>query len=75
MSQGELDEIVFVVEEDADAGGYVAACSRLGIHTQGDDPDELRRMVVDAVECRLEGEPAKPARIRLHSVRNEVIAA
>jgi predicted RNase H-like HicB family nuclease len=75
MPTHEIDEIVFLVEEDTDDGGYVASCSRWGIYSQGDDLDELRKMVVDAVECRFDTEPAKPKRIRLHFVRDEVIAA
>ena len=75
MTHGEIDEVVFLVEEEPEAGGYSASCSRWGIYTQGDDPDDLRRMVVDAVECRFADEPVRPDRIRLHFVRDEVIAA
>jgi len=75
MTDGEIDEVVFLVEEDTEAGGYTASCSRWGIYTQGDDADDLRRMVLDAVQCRFADEPVKPGRIRLHFVRDEVIAA
>ncbi len=68
-------EIVFLVEEDADDGGYVASCSRWGIYTQGENLDDLRRMVLDAFESRFEGEQNRPTQIRLHFVRDEVIAA
>jgi predicted RNase H-like HicB family nuclease len=70
----QIDEVVFIVQEEED-GGYSAVCHRYGIFTQGDDLDDLRAMVADAVECRFEGEPAKPRQIRLHFVRDEVIAA
>lgn len=70
-----MDEIVFLVTEVQETGGYSAACNRFGIFTQGDTLDELYVMVRDAVACRFEDEPVKPARIRLHFVRDEIIAA
>lgn len=69
-----IDEVVFIVAQDAEAGGYTAACHRYGIFTEGDDLEELRAMVKDAVDCRFDGEPARPERIRLHFVHDEVIA-
>ncbi|TVQ53064.1 MAG: 2-oxoisovalerate dehydrogenase E1 subunit beta [Phycisphaerales bacterium] len=75
MPQNEIDEVVFIVEEEPEDGGYSASCSRWGIYTQGDNADDLRHMVVNAVECRFADEPIKPKQIRLHFVRDEVIAA
>ena len=71
----ESDEVVFVVEKDLEAGGYVASCHRFGVFTQGETMDELREMVRDAVACRFESEPVKPSRIRLHILQDEIIAA
>jgi predicted RNase H-like HicB family nuclease len=71
----ELGEIVFVVKEDKEAGGFVASCHRYGIFTQGESLEEVREMVRDAVACRFEGEASKPRSIRLHILRDEVIAA
>jgi predicted RNase H-like HicB family nuclease len=71
----DIDEVVFIVEEDKETGGYSAVCHGYGIFTQGEDLDDLRAMVTEAVECRFEGEPDKPRQIRLHFVRDEVIAA
>ncbi|MEM6334477.1 MAG: 2-oxoisovalerate dehydrogenase E1 subunit beta [Planctomycetota bacterium] len=69
------NEVVFVVEEDAEDGGYTAACTRYGIYTQGDDLEDLRAMVRDAVACRFDDEPGGvPGPIRLHIVRDEVLA-
>ena len=70
-----LDEIVFVVQEEPEAGGYSAACHSYGIFTQGDSLEDLHEMVRDAVACRFEGEEARPDSIRLHFVRDEIIAA
>ncbi len=75
MTHSETDEVVFIVEEEPEGAGYSASCSRWGIYTQGDDLDDLRRMVIDAVQCRFADDPVKPSRIRLHFVRDEVIAA
>lgn len=61
-----LDEIVFIVQEEPDEGGYSAACHPYGIFTQGDDLDDLRAMVADAVAGRFADEPVKPRRVRLH---------
>ncbi len=71
----DVDEVVFIVEEDQELGGYSAACHRYGIFTQGEDLDDLRAMVRDAVGCRFEGETLKPRQVRLHFVHDEVIAA
>ncbi len=69
-----IDEVVFIVQE-AEEGGYSAVCHRYGIFTQGEDWEDLRAMVTEAVECRFEGEPVRPRQIRLHYVRDEIIAA
>lgn len=66
-------EILFTVEE-APEGGYVARALGQGIFVQADTLPELREQVRDAVSCHFEpGE--KPRLIRLHFVRDEVLAA
>ncbi|PWR71553.1 type II toxin-antitoxin system HicB family antitoxin [Methanospirillum lacunae] len=65
-------EIFFVVEE-ADEGGYIARSHAFPIYTQADTLDELREMVRDAVLCHFGDKPA-PTLIRLHIVRDEVLA-
>lgn len=55
----DTDEVVFIVEQDEEAGGYSAVCQRYGIFTQGEDLDDLRAMVKDAVACRFDGEPGQ----------------
>ncbi len=68
------NEIVFAVEE-APEGGYTASSVGDGyaIFTEGDDLEELREMVHDAVMCSFENELELPTQIRLHFVRDEVI--
>jgi predicted RNase H-like HicB family nuclease len=74
MAAGNIDEVVFIVQEDREDGGYSAVCHPYGIFTQGEDLDDLRAMVIDAVAGRFADEPVKPGRIRLHFVRDEVVA-
>ena len=68
-----MTEIVFTVEEDPD-GGFSAKAVGASIFTQGDEIDDLKENVRDAVRCHFE-DSARPAMIRLHWVRDEVIAA
>lgn len=69
-----MSEIIFIVEEDP-AGGYTARSLHHDIFTQGDTLDELKTMVRDAVACAFADENDRPKMIRLHHVRDEVIAA
>jgi hypothetical protein len=68
-----MSEIVFLVE-DAAEGGLVARALGHAIYTDADSYDELRQQVRDAVQCHFDaGE--RPAMIRLHYVKDEVLAA
>ncbi len=66
-------EIIFEVTE-AEEGGYCASALGFGIHTQGETLEELRRMVRDAVDCYFDVPEPAPKIIRLHFVRDEVLA-
>ncbi len=66
-------EIIFEVTE-AEEGGYCAAALGFGIHTQGETLEELRAMVRDAVACYFDSPEQAPKIIRLHFVRDEVLA-
>ncbi|MFB2972187.1 2-oxoisovalerate dehydrogenase [Aerosakkonema sp. BLCC-F183] len=67
-------EIVFLVEDDPD-GGYNARALGESIFTQADNIEILREMVRDAVHCHFPDEQTRPKVIRLHIVREEVIAS
>lgn len=67
------DEIIFTVEE-APEGGYTARALGESIFTEADDLPSLREMVRDAVRCHF-GEDKRPQIIRLHFIREEIIAA
>ena len=68
-------EIIFEVSEDELDGGYSASAVGLGIHTQGDTEEELRRNVREAVDCHFDDSMVRPRLIRLHFVRDVVFAA
>lgn len=67
-----MNELVFQVTQEAD-GGYVAEALSEDIFTQGDSWEELRVNVKEAVKGHFFDRP-KPATIRLHLVRDEVLA-
>jgi predicted RNase H-like HicB family nuclease len=70
-----MNELVFDVTQEAD-GGYCAECLTESIVTEGDTWDELRSNVREAVRGYYFDQPEKPAfSIRLHLVRDEVLAA
>jgi len=69
-----MNEIIFDVREDEADGGFVASALGYGIHTQGETLEELRAMVKDAVNCYFDETMQTPAIIRLHFVRDEVLA-
>jgi len=65
-------EIVFSVTQESD-GGYVAECLSHDIFTQGNDWDQLRKNVQEAVTGYF-FDQTKPSQVRLHLVRDEVLA-
>ncbi len=66
-------EVVFVVQE-APEGGYTARSVNHAIFTEADTLEELPATVREAVHCHFD-ESQRPKLIRLHYVRDEVIAA
>jgi len=68
-----MSEIIFLVEE-APEGGFVARAAGESIFTEAETVSELRDNVREAVHCHFEDEES-PKLIRLHFVRDEVIAA
>jgi hypothetical protein len=65
-------EIIFEVQESPE-GGYEARALGFSIFTQGDDLNDLKAMVQDAVRCHFEDDDSRPRVIRLHLVKDEVI--
>lgn len=71
-----MSEIIFEVVQDEIDGGFVATALGHAIVTQGESLDELRTAVREAVRCHFGDESAgsAPQLIRLHFVRDEVLA-
>jgi len=67
-----MTEIIFLVEE-AIEGGYNARALGYSIYTEADTWDELKLAIQDALECHFE-EDKKPHLVRLHYLREEVMA-
>ncbi len=67
-----MSDLIFEVLQEDD-GGFVAECLTESIFTQADTWDELRINVQEAVEAFHFDRPA-PKAIRLHLIRDEVLA-
>jgi hypothetical protein len=67
-----MNELVFEITQEAD-GGFVAEALGESIFTEGDTWEELRVNVREAVTAFYFDRSA-PARLRLHLVRDEVLA-
>ncbi len=67
-----MNEIIFLVEE-ASEGGFTARALGSSIFTEADNLAELRAKIRDAISCHFE-ENQEPKVIRLHFVREEVLA-
>jgi len=65
-------EIIFIVEESPE-GGFEARALGHSIFTQSETIEKLREGVRDAVRCHFD-EAELPRLIRLHLVRDEVLA-
>ncbi len=59
-----MNEIIFLVE-NAVEGGYIARALGESIFTEGEDLDELRANIREAVDCHFDSQD-KPKMIRLH---------
>lgn len=67
-----MNELLFLVEE-ADDGSFRAQAVGEAIHTEADTLEDLRREIRDAVQCHFD-EGAAPSLLRLHLVRQELLA-
>jgi predicted RNase H-like HicB family nuclease len=67
-----MNEIIFLIE-DALEGGFTAKAIGENIFTEAESLDELKLNIKEAVECHFE-EDKKPKLIRLHMIKEEVIA-
>lgn len=68
-----MSELVFEVTQEQD-GGFCAECLSENIFTQGDTWEALRRNVQEAVRAFYFDQPQAARPIRLHLVRDELLA-
>jgi len=68
-----VTEIVFLVEE-ASEGGYTARALGESIFTQAETWEELEEAIRDAIRCHFDQEQDRPKVLRLHYVRDKVLA-
>jgi len=68
-----MNELIFHVQE-APEGGFTARALGESIFTEANTLEELRVAVLDAVRCHYDP-GSGPALIRLHIVRDEILAA
>lgn len=69
----ESAEIIFSVKECKEEGGFIAEAMGHGIVTQGESWEELKEMIVDAIQCHFDDKKQRTALLRL--VKEEIIAA
>jgi hypothetical protein len=67
-----MSEIVFLVEE-APEGGFTAKSLGYSIYTEADNWEKLKIAINDATSCHFD-EAQKPKFVRLHFLKEEVIA-
>jgi predicted RNase H-like HicB family nuclease len=67
-----MNELVFEIAQEAD-GGYAAEALGESIFTQADSWEELKANVREAVQA-FYFDSVAPASIRLHLIRDEVLA-
>jgi hypothetical protein len=68
-----MKELIFEVLEDP-SGGFTATALGFGIHTQGETEEDLKKQVREAVDCYFDESAEKPSLVRLHFVRDEMMA-
>ena len=67
-------ELIFEVSEDELEGGYTARALGYSISTEADTIDELRDNVREATDAFFDETMETPKVIRLHFVRDELLA-
>jgi predicted RNase H-like HicB family nuclease len=67
------NEIIFIVEDSLE-GGYEARAAGYSIYTQAETLEELKENMREAVAVHFEPDE-KPRLIRMHYIKEEIIAA
>ncbi|MFP4529027.1 MAG: 2-oxoisovalerate dehydrogenase [Candidatus Kapaibacterium sp.] len=67
-----MNEIIFLIEEALE-GGYTARALGESIFTEGENMQDLRHNIIDAIKCHFD-EDNLPKIVRMHFVREEIFA-
>ena len=67
-------EIIFEICEDEFDGGYAARALGYSIFTEGWTVKEVTKNVLEAIDCFFDETMERPCTVRLHFVREEVLA-
>jgi hypothetical protein len=65
-------ELIFEIR-DAEEGGYCARALGHGIFTEGDNWDELRAHLLEAVSLHFEDAATRPRLVQMRYVKDELI--
>ena len=68
-----VNEMIFLVEEDPE-GGFTAQALGHSIFTEGETLEEIKENIKKAIRCHFDKEEDIPSIIRLHIVREEILA-
>lgn len=68
-----MSEIIFIIQE-APEGGYTARALGHSIFTEGDTLAQIEENIREALVCHFDDESERPKMIRLHYVREQVVA-
>lgn len=68
-----MEEIIFLIKDSID-GGYEAKAVGFSIFTEAETMENLKSNIVEAVDCHFD-KNKKPRLIRLHYIKEEIIAA
>ena len=58
-----INKLTFRVYEEPEGGFFTRCTEFLGIITQGDSKEDLKRMILDAVDCYFDSFPMERAKI------------
>ncbi|MBZ0182725.1 MAG: 2-oxoisovalerate dehydrogenase [Melioribacteraceae bacterium] len=67
-----MNEIIFIIQDSIE-DGFEAKAVGFSIYTEADTMDELKSKIIEAVDCHFDEN--KPKLIRLHYIKEEIIAA
>lgn len=68
-----MKEIIFLIEE-APEGGFTARALGFSIFTDAETMDKLKANIREAIHCHFDEEEDLPKIVRLHFVKDEIMA-